>query len=121
MHVLQCLPCSRAILALPAPIYTYTGALTVVLGAPLSLASIPTFSTYVSVLLLALSTLTSSAPHTISSVPDMEPLPDKLFEKIISWQYFDLTDLLPDQLQTSLSPATPDTQESIPLILINGG
>ena len=40
----------------------------------------------------------------------MEPLPDKLVEKILSWQYFYLDDLLPNQLQTSSSTAIPDTQ-----------
>ena len=40
----------------------------------------------------------------------MEPLPEKLIEKILSWQYFDLADLLPDQLQATPSLASPETQ-----------
>ena len=117
--------------------HTHTRTPTIALGAPLPLASIgalglPTFTTYGSVPLLALPTLTSSTPHTIPSVlptasisnpapltlksnplaafPNMEPLPEKLIEKILSWQYFELGDLLPDQLQATPSLATSKAQ-----------
>ena len=46
------------------------------------------------------------AKDPLASLPDIPPLPGKLVEKILAWEYTDLSELLPDQLRAYDSPAS---------------
>ncbi len=44
-----------------------------------------------------------SPPNPLSTLPDMPIIPPKLLDVILTWQYTDLSELLPDQLRSTSS------------------
>ena len=49
---------------------------------------------------------TTPAKDPLASLPDIPPLSAKLVEKILAWEYTDLSELLPDQLHSFDSPTS---------------